>query len=68
MDFMITSNLGILAFVSAVICAKWAMELGWSQVRQIICFVAGLLLGPLAMLILYVRLLGRASASAKRWV
>jgi hypothetical protein len=67
MEFMITSNLGILAFVSAVISAKWAMDLGCSQARQIIWFVAGLLLGPLAMLILYVRLLGVAPEPAKRW-
>jgi hypothetical protein len=68
MEFMISSNLGILALVSAVICAKWAMDLGWSQARQIIWFIAGLLLGPVAMLILYVRLLGVAPESAKRWL
>ena len=67
MEFMITSNLGLLALLSAVICAKWAMDLGCSQARQIIWFVAGLLLGPLAMLILYVRLLGAAPEPAKRW-
>jgi hypothetical protein len=43
------------------------MDLGCSQARQIIWFVAGLLLGPLAMLILYVRLLGVAPEPAKRW-
>lgn len=68
MEFWISSNLGVLALVCAVISAKWAMDLGWSQARQIIWFVAGLLLGPVAMLILYVRLLGVAPESAKRWL
>lgn len=65
MNFMLTVS--GLAFVCAVICAKWAMDLGWSQVRQMLCFAAGLLLGPLAMMILYVQLLRLAPESAKRW-
>jgi len=65
MDFMLTVS-GV-AFVCAVICAKWAMDLGWCQVRQMLCFAAGLLLGPLAMMILYVRLLSNAPESAKQW-
>ena len=65
MDFNI--QLGLVAFVCAVICAKWAMDLGCSQVSQMIWFVAGLLLGPLAMMILYVRLIGVAPESARRW-
>ncbi len=60
-----------LAFTCAVISAKWAMELGFSQLRQAIWGLAGLLLGPLALLILSIRLLGaRQSAreSGGQWV
>ena len=45
--------------VSAIIAGKWAMELGVSQVRQIVWMLGGLLLGPLALLVLYIRLLNR---------
>jgi hypothetical protein len=61
-------QVGLVMFVCAVICAKWAMDLGWSQVRQMIWFAAGLLLGPLAMMILYVRMFSVAPESAKRWI
>lgn len=48
-------NFGIVAFTCAILSAKWAMELGFSQLRQLLWGVIGLLLGPLALLILYVR-------------
>ena len=50
-------TLSLLAFVCGIISAKWAMELGFSQLRQVIWGVAGLLLGPVALLLLYIRLL-----------
>ena len=43
--------------VSAIISAKWAMELGYSQGRQIIYLIGGLILGPIMLLILYIYLL-----------
>ena len=43
--------------VSAIISAKWAMELGYSQERQIIYLIGGLILGPIMLLILYIYLL-----------
>ena len=43
--------------VSALISAKWAMELGFNQFRQLLWGIAGLFLGPLALLVLYVRML-----------
>jgi hypothetical protein len=64
-------NLSILAFTCAILSAKWAMELGFSQLRQAIWGVAGLFLGPLALLILYIRLLGSRQAareSGGQWV
>jgi hypothetical protein len=63
------AEFAILAFnmVCAIICARWAMELGFSQFRQLLWGVAGLVGGPLVMLILYVRLLRVAPAPAQRW-
>jgi hypothetical protein len=52
---------GGFAVVSGIICAKWALELGFSQPRQILWGVAGLFAGPLVLLILYARLV-RAGA------
>jgi hypothetical protein len=62
-----TVQLPLLALAIAILCAKWALDLGYSQGRQMIWFVGGLCLGPLAMLILYVQLVNAAPASAKRW-
>ena len=41
------------------------MDLGYSQFRQIIFGVGGLFLGPLMLLILYVRLLYKAKEEGK---
>jgi hypothetical protein len=53
------------AFTCAVISAKWAMDLGHSQSRQIIFGIGGLIFGPLMLLVLYVRLLYQAKAEGK---
>jgi len=45
--------------VCAIISAKWAMELGYSQLRQILFLIGGLILGPIMLLILYIYLLNR---------
>ena len=44
----------------AVICAKWALELGFSQIRQILFLIGGLLFGPIMLLILYVFMVNKA--------
>ncbi|HOL94520.1 MAG TPA: hypothetical protein PLH79_09255 [bacterium] len=41
-------------FSCAMISAKWALDLGFSQVRQILFLIGGLLLGPVMLLILYI--------------
>lgn len=46
----------------AIISAKWALELGVSQARQVIFALGGLMLGPLMLLVLYVRLIYQAKA------
>jgi len=49
----------------AIVCAKWALELGFSQLRQIIILIGGLLLGPLMLLILYVYLIRKAKGEGQ---
>ena len=53
------------AFACAVISARWAMDLGCSQSRQILCGLGGFIFGPLMLLVLYVRLLYQAKAAGK---
>ena len=48
---------GWVGMITAIIAAKWAMELRFSQVQQLLWAIAGFVLPPLALLILYVRLL-----------
>ncbi|MCL5742634.1 MAG: hypothetical protein M1541_01715 [Acidobacteria bacterium] len=54
-EAIVVSNLSC-----GIICAKWALELGFSQIRQILFLVGGLLLGPIMLLILYVFLINKA--------
>jgi hypothetical protein len=44
----------------SIICAKWALDLGFSQIRQILFLVGGLLFGPIMLLILYIYLIYKA--------
>ena len=46
---------GYTGLITAIICGKWAMELSFSQSRQLLWMVAGLLVPPVALLALYVR-------------
>jgi hypothetical protein len=57
---------GTVAFLCAVISARWALELNYSQTRQLVCFLGGLLLGPLMPLIMYLRLVQNARRPAIR--
>ncbi len=56
---------GTFALTCAIISARWAMDLGYNQTRQLIFGFGGLLLGPLMLLVLYVRLLYQAKAEGK---
>ena len=42
--------------ICAFISAKWALDLGYSEGRQILYLFGGLLIGPLMLLILYISL------------
>jgi hypothetical protein len=54
-EIIVVSNLSC-----AVICAKWALDLGFSQIRQILFLIGGLFFGPIILLILYVMLVNKA--------
>jgi hypothetical protein len=47
---------GAFAFLCGIISARRALELEYGQGRQLVCFLGGLLLGPLMPLIMYLRL------------
>ena len=51
--------------IAAIVCAKWAMDLGFCQFRQLLWGIAGLLVPPLVLIILYVRLIRKGSNAAK---
>jgi hypothetical protein len=51
--------------VCALVSAKWALELDYSQVRQVLSLIAGLLFGPLTLLILYVYLIEKAKKEGR---
>jgi hypothetical protein len=53
------STIAGVNIVCAIISAKWAMELGYNQVRQLLFLVGGLIMGPIMLLILYSYLLNK---------
>lgn len=53
-------SIAISNLICAIVCAKWALDLGYSQIRQIILMIGGLIFGPLMLLILYVYLIRKA--------
>ena len=55
------ASYGAFALLCALVSAKWALELGFSQLRQFIWGVGGMILGPLLPLVLYIRLVRRAA-------
>jgi len=55
-----TESLVVANIVCALICAKWALDLGYNQARQILFLIAGILFGPLTLLVLYVYLIKKA--------
>jgi hypothetical protein len=53
------STLAGMNVVCAIISAKWAMELGYSQGRQILHLIGAVILGPVMLLVLYIYLLNQ---------
>ena len=67
---MTYSTAGLIVLTCAILAAKWASELGFSQSRQVLWGIAGLALGPIALLLLYARFLRKYQADglpAGRW-
>jgi hypothetical protein len=56
------ASIGYVHLIAAIICAKWAMDLGYSQFRQLLWGIAGFVAAPLILLILYVRLVRKNQA------
>jgi hypothetical protein len=56
------STAGLVVLTCAVLAAKWASDLGFRQSRQVLWGLAGLALGPLALLLLYVRFVRKYQA------
>lgn len=54
-----------LVFLFGIVSAKWAMELGYSQLLQLTLFCVALFLGPLVLLVLYLRLIRQRQAYGK---
>jgi hypothetical protein len=55
----------------AIIAAKWSADAGMSQFRQLLFGVAAIALGPLILLVLYVRYLYQAKkvgSPAAKWI
>lgn len=60
MEHYVVSYAGT-ALLCAVVSARWALELNYGQARQLVCFLGGLVLGPIMPLIMYFRLTKNAS-------
>jgi hypothetical protein len=44
------ASVGYVHLMAAIICAKWAMDLGFSQSRQLLWAIAGFVAAPLILL------------------
>jgi hypothetical protein len=61
---------GWIGLITGIVAGKWALELGFRQWRQLLWMIAGFVVPPLALLVLYVRLVRQAQAEGKpggRW-
>ena len=56
------ASVSYIHLLMAIVCAKWARDLSFSQPRQLIWGIAGFIIPPLVMLMLYVRLIRTKSA------
>ncbi len=52
--------------IGMIIAMKWAMDLGFSQFRQLLWGILALFFAPLVLLILYVRLISHSTGSARK--
>ena len=55
--FNVQATIGWVHIIAALIAGKWALELGYSQTRQLLWMIGGFVCPPLVLLALYVRLM-----------
>ncbi len=61
---------GLILLTCAILAERWAMDLGFRQSSQALWGLAGFVLGPIALLMFYVRLINKRKAEglpAVRW-
>lgn len=63
--FNMTTQIAAYNVLCAIIAAKWGMDYGVSQFRQLVFGFGGLLFGPLVLLLLYVSMLNKAKKEGK---
>ncbi len=56
---------GGLSLICGLISAKWALDLELSQSRQVLLLIAGIVFGPLTLLILYVSLIRKSNKEGR---
>ena len=56
---------GWVGVVTAIIAAKWALDLGRPQTSQLLWGLAAFFAAPLVLLILYVRLINHQARNSK---
>jgi hypothetical protein len=49
-------DIAYVHLIAAIVCAKWAGELGFGQARQLLWAIAGMVAAPVVLLTLYARL------------
>ena len=49
------NTIAILNLICGLVSAKWALDLDFSQTRQLIFMFGGFILGSIILLVLYVR-------------
>ena len=67
---MENAAVGLILLTCAILAARWAMDLGFRQTSQALWGLLGLALGPVALVMLYVRLINKRKAEglpAGRW-
>ena len=53
------------SILCAVLSGKWGLELGFSQFRQILFMIGGLIFGPFMLLALYIYLIRQYESNGK---
>jgi len=63
--FRVPATIGWVHVIAAIIARKWAIELGFSQTRQMLWMIAAFVCPPLVLLGLYLRLIRQQQGEHK---